>query len=171
MKTFVIALILFPAALAAQTQTKFSISGKALGFSAGGTGVAAADAVSAVQISPNLTVRNDNIILSDPSSPSIAAFELGGAQYDLPLSGVLKKTFLDPAKYKLYAVAEGGIVTSSLGQSPAASAGIGLNYYPQSAPAVVINLFEARWINGRVPVSAARTATNGIAVSIGLTFK
>lgn len=162
-------LLAMPAA--AQTQTKFSISGKALGYSAGGTGLVAADAVSAVQISPNLTVRNDNIVLSDPASSSLAAFELGGAQYDLPLNSILKKTFLDPVKYKFYAVGQAGLVTSSLGQSPSFSAGVGLNYFPQSAPSVVINLFEARILNGKVGIGPDRTVTNGVAFSVGLTFK
>ena len=150
---------------------KFSISGKALGYAAGGMSLVAADAVSAVQISPKLAVRNDNIILSDPNASSVAAFELGGAQYNLPFDKLLGKTFLDPSKYKFYAVGEAGLVTSSLGQSPAFSAGVGLDYFPQSTPSVVVNLFEARVLNGRVGLGPGKTVTNGVAFSVGLTFK
>lgn len=161
----------------AQTGAKFSLSGKALGYVAGGSSLIAADAVSAVQISPRLTLRNDNIILSTAASnASIAQFFLGGAQYELPLEKVMSKTFLKPDNYKFYVVGEAGYTNSPASGNLAESFGGGLNYFPSSAPSIGVNLFEVRWLHGKVPVQnsvagGTQFVSNGIAVSVGLTFK
>ncbi len=174
MKKF--ALVLLAMALGsplfAQTSTRFSLSGNALGYVGGGQSLIAADAVSAVQISPNLTIRNDNIVLSTANSnASVATFFLGGAQYDLPLGKILSKTFLNPDNYKFYVVGQAGYVNSPATGNLAESAGGGLNYFPPSHPSVGINLFEVRWLHGNVPVDNLHIVNNGLAVSVGLTFK
>lgn len=166
---------------------KFSISGEALGYVGGGQSLIAADAVDETRISPALSLRNDNIILSSASShASIAVFALGGPMVYLPFQKIMSKTFLDPNHYKFYAVGEGGIVTSGAGQSLAESLGGGLDYFPSGPSGLVVNLFDVRWLHGQVPIGdrtvsviqqAGSTGTpvaspifagNGIAISVGI---
>lgn len=153
------------------SKTAFSLSGKALGYMANGTGLMAADAVADFQITPNLSIQNDNIILSTQAQASIAAFNLGGIKYTLPLSKVLKRTSLNPDNFKFYALAQGGSVTSAVSTNLAASGGIGLDYYPPSTPSIAVNLFQIQYLRGPVPMSPGDTVGNGLAVSIGISFK
>lgn len=153
------------------TKTSFSLTGKALGYMANGTGLVAADAVADFQITPNLFIQNDNIILSTQASASIAAFSLGGVKYDLPLSNILKSTALNPANFKFYALGQAGSVTSAVSTNLAASAGFGLDYYPPSTPSVSVNLFQVQYLRGPVPMSNGSVVQNGVAVSVGISFK
>lgn len=153
---------------------KFTLSGKALGYVAGGQALMAADAVAEVKISDTLEARTDNIILSTgTSNANIAAFDLAGLQYTLPASKLFTAVKLDPAKYQAYAFGEGGSLTRAAGVTNGFSAGVGVNY--QISNSVTANLFEVRYLHGPVPIGVDPTgnttySTNGVAFSIGLSF-
>lgn len=171
-----IALALLPALSFAQTSS-FTFSGKALGYLSGSNALVAADAAVTKSFSflpKGLVTRTDNILLSaDASNSSIASFNLAGFQYKLPIDAALTKLKLDPVKFDVYAVGEFGTDTVAAGVSKSYSAAFGANY--ATSDSVTINLFEVRYLHGPVPVGnnadgSVQNVTNGVALSVGLTF-
>lgn len=156
----------------AQTSTnKFTLSGKALGYVAGGTGLVAADAAAEIKFDAKApyAARTDNIILSTQSNTSnLAVFDLAGLEYTLPASKVFTALKLDPKKFSAYAFGEFGSDTTATGVAQAYSAGGGVNYAVNDS--VTANLFEVRYLHGPVPISPSQTVSNGVAVSVGFSF-
>lgn len=178
MKKFIAVMVFTLVALPVfgQNATKFSISGRALGYAGGGAKLVAADAVSKINISPKFSIRTDSVILSAAASEaSLASFNVAGVEVPIPASKLIDKLGLDSSKYELYAVGEAGAVTNAAGTSRAFSAGIGANYHPASTPKVEVNLFEVRWLHGAVPIGnlpdgSPRYVRDGVALSVGVTF-
>lgn len=156
-------------------QSKFQLSGKALGYVGGGTGLIAADAVSETKVSPQFSLRTDSIFISAAADQAnLASFNLAGVSVPIPAEKLFKKFGLDATKYSVYGLAEGGTVTSAAGTTRAFSAGAGVTR--ALSDAVTLNVFEARWLNGPVPVGnlaggGVKYANNGFAISVGVTIK
>jgi hypothetical protein len=145
--------------------TRFTVTGKALGYSGGGAALVAADAGAEVRLNDQFSARQDNIILSTAvNDANMATFSLGGPEWYPTIKAL-------PAQFRLYAFGEAGIVASSLSTTPAYSVGGGMNYYPSSHPSVAVNLFEVRWLHGNVPVGIGKVAQNGVAFAVGVSFK
>jgi hypothetical protein len=143
-----------------QTQTppsnsgSFSLNAQAVALPGGGQTVAATDVGFTKAITPNLSLRDDNIL----APANGMQFYGGGANYFLPTS-FLKKTLLNPANFQPYATASVGVdrIVPSSGPSQQHIAfliGGGLNYKP--ANGVWVNLFEARY--AKLPGLANNTA-------------
>ena len=147
-----------------QTSHSFTLDGKAMGYSGGGSALVAADAGAEIVLTPVLSARQDNIILSTQDSQSnLASFSVGGIEYKPSLK-------LLPKEYQFYALGEAGVVATGLATTPAYSVGGGLNYNPPSQPSLSVNLFEVRWLHGAVPVGNGKVNSNGVAFAIGVSF-
>ncbi len=143
-------------------QGSFSLNAQAVALPGGGQTVAATDVGFTKSITPNFSLRDDNILA--PSNGM--QFYGGGANYFLPTS-FLSKTLLDPKSLQPYATASIGIdrIVPASGPSQqhiALLIGGGLNYKP--ATGVWVNLFEVRY--AKLPGIANNTAV----VSSGFTL-
>lgn len=143
-------------------QGSFSLSAQAVALPGGGQTVAATDVGFTKAITPNFSLRDDNILA--PSNGM--QFYGGGGTYFLPTS-LLSKTLLDPSTLQPYVTASIGIdrIVPASGPSQqhiALLIGGGLNYKPASG--VWVNLFEARY--AKLPDLANNTAI----VSSGFTL-
>jgi hypothetical protein len=146
----------------ATNQGAFSIQGKAIGIFAGGTDEAATDVGATLAVTPNVSLRSDNIVAGSGQS------FLAGVQYFVPLATLLKSTNLPASKFQFYVVGEAGITRNgTLPAQFAGSAGGGVNYDPTSSGKFSINLFEGRWVS-KLP-SGSGVIANGIVISSGLT--
>lgn len=147
----------------------FSLSGQAMGVFSGGAKLVAADAVGTYKLSDTLAARTDNIVISAASSnASLAVADLAGPQAAIPSAAIFKALHLDSTQYGLYAGAEIGSSTSSLGVTNAESAYAGISRHISKD--VDMTLFEARYLRAPVPVSNTVTAQNSFIVSLGFTF-
>jgi hypothetical protein len=143
-------------------QGSFSLNAQAVALPGGGQTVAATDVGFTKAITPNLSLRDDNILA--PSNGM--QFYGGGGNYFLP-ARFLAKTLLDPKSFQPYVTICIGIdrvvpASGSSQQHIAFLAGGGLNYKP--ANGVWVNLFEARY--AKLPGVANDTAI----ISSGLTL-
>lgn len=143
-------------------QSSFSLNAQAVALPGGGQTVAATDVGFTKAITPNFSLRDDNILA--PSNGM--QFYGGGGNYFLPTS-FLKKTLLNPASFQPYVTATVGVdrivpATGSSQQHIGFLIGGGLNYKPASG--VWVNLFEARY--AKLPGLANNTAI----VSTGFTL-
>lgn len=135
-------------------QGSFSLSAQAVALPGGGQTVAATDVGFTKAITPNFSLRDDNILA--PSNG--VQFYGGGANYFLPTS-FISKTLLDPSSLQPYVTASIGVdrIVPASGPSQqhiALLIGGGLNYKPASG--VWVNLFEARY--AKLPGLANNTA-------------
>ncbi len=135
-------------------QGSFSLNAQAVALPGGGQTVAATDIGFTKGITPNFSLRDDNILA--PSNGM--QFYGGGGNYFLPTS-FLSKTLLDPKSLQPYLTASIGIdrIVPTSGPSQQHIAfliGGGLNYKP--ANGVWVNLFEARY--AKLPGLANNTA-------------
>lgn len=135
-------------------QGSFSLNAQAVALPGGGQTVAATDIGFTKGITPNFSLRDDNILA--PSNGM--QFYGGGGNYFLPTS-FLSKTLLDPKSLQPYLTASIGIdrIVPTSGPSQQHIAfliGGGLNYKP--ANGVWVNLFEARY--AKLPGLANSTA-------------
>jgi hypothetical protein len=135
-------------------QGSFSLSAQAVALPGGGQTVAATDVGFTKAITPNLSLRDDNILA--PSNGM--QFYGGGGNYFLPAS-FLKKTVLDPSSFQPYVTATVGVdrivpATGPSQQHIGFLVGGGLNFKPASG--VWVNLFEARY--AKLPGLASNTA-------------
>jgi hypothetical protein len=131
----------------------FSLTANVMPLSGGGQTTAATDVGEAFAITPNFSVRADQI--TAPGS-NLSAY-LGGVKYFLPTSKLLAKTNLNPQTFQFYvtggaginrytpAAAAGSTVTPAVQQHFAAVAGGGVNYDPTSSGNFSLNLIEVRW--------------------------
>jgi hypothetical protein len=143
-------------------QGSFSLSAQAVALPGGGQTVAATDVGFTKAITPNFSLRDDNILA--PSNGM--QFYGGGGTYFLPTS-IISKTLLDPSSLQPYVTASIGVdrIVPASGPSEQHIAflmGGGLNYKP--ANGVWVNLFEARY--AKLPGLANNTAI----VSSGFTL-
>jgi hypothetical protein len=135
-------------------QGSFSLTAQAAALPGGGQTVAATDVGFTKAITPNFSLRDDNIL-----APSNAMqFYGGGGTYFLPTS-FLSKTLLNPSSLQPYVTASIGVdrivpASGPSGQHIAMLVGGGLNYKP--ATGVWVNLFEARY--AKLPGLANNTA-------------
>jgi len=135
-------------------QGSFSLSAQAVALPGGGQIVAATDVGFTKAITPNLSLRDDNILA--PSNGM--QFYGGGGTYFLPTS-FLSKTLLDPSSMQPYVTASVGVdrivpASGASQQHISLLIGGGLNYKP--ATGVWVNLFEARY--AKLPGLANNTA-------------
>ncbi|MGH9687744.1 MAG: hypothetical protein ACRD5K_11700 [Candidatus Acidiferrales bacterium] len=144
-----------PAASAPPTnQGSFSLTAQAVALPGGGQTVAATDLGFTKAITPNFSLRDDNILA--PSNGM--QFYGGGGNYFLP-TAFLSKTLLDPKSLQPYVTASIGVdrIVPARGPSQQHIAflfGGGLNYKPASG--LWVNLFEARY--AKLPGVANNTA-------------
>lgn len=143
-------------------QGSFSLSAQAVALPGGGQTVAATDVGFTKAITPNFSLRDDNILA--PSNGM--QFYGGGGNYFLP-TGFLKKTLLNPSSFQPYVTATVGVDRIAPATGPSQQhigflIGGGLNYKPASG--VWVNLFEARY--AKLPGLANNTAI----VSSGFTL-
>lgn len=160
---------------ATPTVNRFSVSGKAFGYTGAGTSLVAADAVATVGVTPAFSLRSDNIMLSSAATTatgaSIAEFFLDGIQYQLPFK--LSGTSLSGVSF--YTAAQLGVENSAVNNSYAGSVALGASYCPRTDSSVCVNLGEVRAMYGAVPVGVTPSGINrfahwGIGYSVGLTF-
>ncbi|MGH9740559.1 MAG: hypothetical protein ACRD4X_18525 [Candidatus Acidiferrales bacterium] len=143
------------AASAAPTnQGSFSLTAQAVALPGGGQTVAATDVGFTKAITPNFSLRDDNILA--PSNGM--QFYGGGGDYFLPTS-FLSKTLLNPKSLQPYVTASIGVDRVVPADGPpqqhiACLVGGGLNYKP--ADGVWVNLFEVRY--AKLPGVANNTA-------------
>ncbi|MDE2020718.1 MAG: hypothetical protein KGJ13_10315 [Patescibacteria group bacterium] len=150
----IVSLFLCMASVFAQApaSSKFNLTGQVAGVFSAGTKMVAADAAASYTLSPQVTLRTDNLIISAASSnASLAAVDLSGVQTQLPLSSIFKKFGLDPSVYGAYGVGEIGTDTNAGGVSSAESVALGVNR--KISPSVVLNLVEVRWLHCPLPTS------------------
>lgn len=200
MRKLLLVLLLLAAPAAAQCQTatttttptqanpfpeqKFTIQGKVAGLSVGGTQLIAADAVACIGISQSVQLREDNILISLPttSTPTttnasagpLGSIFLAGVQPNLP-NLFPKTSFLGGPNFQWYALGQMGVSRSGANQTIAESAGLGLNYRPSTSNPTSINIFELAWVHGSIPIGANADGTpkfgnNAIRVSVGIGF-
>ncbi|MGA9883574.1 MAG: hypothetical protein WBQ34_07640 [Candidatus Acidiferrales bacterium] len=135
-------------------QGSFSLTAQAVALPGGGQTVAATDLGFTKAITPNFSLRDDNILA--PSNGM--QFYGGGGNYFLP-TAFLSKTLLDPKSLQPYVTASIGVdrIVPASGPSQQHIAflfGGGLNYKPASG--LWVNLFEARY--AKLPGVANNTA-------------
>jgi hypothetical protein len=152
-----------PAVVPPTNQGSFSLNAQAVALPGGGQTVAATDVGFTKALTPDFSLRDDNILA--PSNGM--QFYGGGANYFLPTS-FLAKTLLDPISFQPYVTASVGVdrIVPASGPSQQHIAfliGGGLNYKP--ANGVWINLFETRY--AKLPGLANSTAI----VSSGFTLQ
>jgi hypothetical protein len=132
----------------------FSLNAQAVALPGGGQTVAATDVGFTKAITPNFSLRDDNIL----APANGMQFYGGGGNFFLP-TNFLSKTLLDPKSLQPYVTASIGIdriapATGPTQQHIAILIGGGLNYKP--ANGVWVNLFEARY--AKLPGLANNTA-------------
>jgi len=150
------------ATAAPTNQGSFSLTAQAVALPGGGQTVAATDVGFTKAITPNFSLRDDNVLA--PSNGM--QFYGGGGTYFLS-TNFLSKTLLDPSSLQPYVTASIGVdrIVPASGPSQqhiALLIGGGLNYKP--AIGVWVNLFEARY--AKLPGLANNTAI----VSSGFTL-
>lgn len=166
----------------AATTSRFTLSGQFSSLSVSGVRLVAADAVAEVGITPTLSLRDDNVLISLPgtgtsaSAGPIGQLYLAGPMYDIsPLNNWLNKTqTLGPGGFHVSIYGEVGISRSSANQTYAESGGLSLTWCPQSNP-VCVNIFDGAWVHGSVPIGADNSGNplygnNGARISVGVSF-
>jgi hypothetical protein len=133
-----------PSANVATNAGQFTVSAKIVPlFTKTGT-VAASDVGGTFAITPNLSLRSDNIVSGTQQG------YFGGLQYFISSKGVLAKTNFDPSTFQFYLAASGGLIHNGTTQRPGLLAKGGVNFDPTHKGKFTVNLIEAGVVSGSI---------------------